>query len=117
MAFMVGSVTSALGGDVQFTGSLAFVQLNATTPPDFRARRRDLDAALALIATIVAVAQINGRWSRLKACSGEHCGWAFYDHSRNQAGSWCAMSVCGSRAKARDYRRRNKSLHERRQLQ
>lgn len=83
-----------------------FVQLNATTPPDFRARRRDLDAALALIATIVAVAQIDGRWSRLKACSGEHCGWAFYDHSRNQAGSWCAMSVCGSRAKARDYRRR-----------
>jgi len=94
-----------------------FVQLNATTPPDFRARRRDLDTALALIATIVAVAQIDGSWSRLKACSGEHCGWAFYDHSRNQAGSWCAMSVCGSRAKARDYRRRNKSLHERRQLQ
>jgi len=31
MAFMVGSVTSALGGDVQFTGSLAFVQLNATS--------------------------------------------------------------------------------------
>jgi predicted RNA-binding Zn ribbon-like protein len=90
-----------------------FVQLNATTPPNFRARRRDLEAALALIATIVAVAQLDGRWSRLKACRGEHCGWAFYDHSRNQAGSWCAMSVCGSRAKARDYRRRNKAIHER----
>jgi predicted RNA-binding Zn ribbon-like protein len=40
-------------------------------------------------------------WSRLKVCPGEHCGWAFYDHSRNQAGRWCSMAVCGGRAKAR----------------
>lgn len=83
-----------------------FVQLEPSERPDFQARHRDLESALACIATIVAVAQIDGRWPRLKACPGEHCGWAFYDHSRNQAGSWCSMSVCGSRAKAREYRKR-----------
>jgi predicted RNA-binding Zn ribbon-like protein len=85
-----------------------FVQLDPWRKPDFKAHGRDLDAALASIATIVAVAQLDGRWSHLKACRGVHCGWTFYDHSRNQAGSWCAMSVCGSRAKARDYRRRKR---------
>jgi len=85
-----------------------FVQLEAGAAPDFRSREHDFDAALASIATIVAVAMLDGRWPRLKACPGEHCGWAFYDHSRNQTSHWCAMSVCGSRSKAREYRRRQK---------
>jgi predicted RNA-binding Zn ribbon-like protein len=89
-------------------GPGVFVQLDRSAPPDFVARRLDLDGALALIATIVALAQLDGTWSRLKACRGEHCGWAFYDHSRSQTGSWCAMSICGSRAKARQYRRRKR---------
>jgi predicted RNA-binding Zn ribbon-like protein len=82
------------------------VQLAPAAPPDFLARDRDLDAALAMVATTVAVAQLEGSWQRLKACRGEHCGWTFYDYSRNQGSNWCAMSVCGSRAKARAYRRR-----------
>lgn len=85
-----------------------FAQLDASTPPDFGAARSDLDSALALMATIVAVAQLDGRWGRLKACRGVDCGWAFYDYSRNLAGSWCAMSVCGSRTKAREYRKRRR---------
>jgi predicted RNA-binding Zn ribbon-like protein len=89
-------------------GHSLFVQLDASDRPDFRTERRDLDGAFALIAAIVAVAQLDRSWTRLKACRGRHCGWAFYDHSRNQGGSWCAMSVCGSRSKARTYRRRRK---------
>jgi predicted RNA-binding Zn ribbon-like protein len=84
------------------------VQLDPDAPPAFRAARRDLDAAFASLATIVAVAQIDGGWARLKACPGHDCGWAFYDHSRNQNSSWCSMSVCGSRAKAREYRKRRR---------
>jgi predicted RNA-binding Zn ribbon-like protein len=84
-----------------------FVELNLSRPPDLATARRSLDGALALIAGAVAFAQIDGSWARLKACRGEHCGWAFYDHSRNQASSWCSMSVCGARAKARRYRRRS----------
>ena len=86
-----------------------FAQLGPDTAPDFDALRRDFNSALALIGTIVALAQVEGRWARLKACRGHHCGWTFYDHSRNQAGSWCAMSVCGSREKARAYRMRKRS--------
>jgi predicted RNA-binding Zn ribbon-like protein len=85
-----------------------FVRLHPWERPDFGLRRGGLDPVLALIATIVAVAQLDGRWARLKACPGEDCGWAFYDHSRNQGGNWCSMSVCGSRAKARQYRRRKR---------
>jgi predicted RNA-binding Zn ribbon-like protein len=87
------------------------VQLSADSPPDFVPWRRDLDGALALIGTIAAIAQLDDSWLRLKACPGEDCGWAFYDHSRNQAGTWCSMSICGSRAKARDYRRRKRRSH------
>ncbi len=64
--------------------------------------------ALGVILAIVAQAIENGRWSRLKVCPGEECGWAFYDQSRNQAGRWCSMSVCGGRAKARTHYRRQR---------
>ncbi len=83
-----------------------YIQFAAADAPQFKARPRDLDGALALIATIVALSQLDGSWSRMKACPGHDCGWAFYDHSRNQASRWCAMSVCGSRAKVRAYRKR-----------
>jgi predicted RNA-binding Zn ribbon-like protein len=82
------------------------VQLDTTNSPDLTAQRSDLNAALAVIGAIAAVAQLDGTWGRLKACRAEQCGWAFFDHSRNQAGKWCAMSACGSRAKAREYRGR-----------
>jgi len=89
------------------------VHLNPDTAPGLTVTGSDLDGALAAIATVAAVAQLDGRWKRLKACPGAHCGWSFYDHSRNHAGTWCAMSVCGSRAKARQYRRRRRSAARR----
>jgi predicted RNA-binding Zn ribbon-like protein len=85
-----------------------YVQLAAADTPEFKPQPRDLDGALALTATIVALSQLDGSWSRMKACRGRDCGWVFYDHSRNQASSWCAMSVCGSRAKVRAYRERRR---------
>jgi predicted RNA-binding Zn ribbon-like protein len=48
----------------------------------------------------------DGSWWRLKSCSESNCLWAFYDSSRNLSGRWCSMSVCGSREKARAYRKR-----------
>jgi predicted RNA-binding Zn ribbon-like protein len=66
-----------------------------------------LDRALGTVLAITARSMIDGSWDRLKVCPGEDCGWAFYDHSRNQSGRWCSMSVCGGRSKARaHYRRR-----------
>jgi predicted RNA-binding Zn ribbon-like protein len=62
--------------------------------------------ALGRLLTIVADAMNDGTWSRLKACSNETCGWAFYDHARNRSGKWCSMAVCGNRMKARAFRAR-----------
>jgi len=69
----------------------------------------DVDAAIGALLAIVARAMIDGSWQRLKACPGRHCGWAFYDRSRNQSARWCAMKVCGDREKARAYYERRTS--------
>jgi predicted RNA-binding Zn ribbon-like protein len=47
-----------------------------------------------------------GAWHRLKLCPADDCRWAFFDRSRNRSRTWCAMEVCGNRAKARSFRRR-----------
>lgn len=70
---------------------------------DLRMAVRGVDGALAAVLAVVAEATLDGRWPRLKACREDDCRWAFYDHSRNAAGSWCSMRVCGGRAKQRAY--------------
>lgn len=60
-----------------------------------------LAGALGTIVAHVHAAVADGSWPRLKACENGHCRWAFYDASRNRAGRWCTMAVCGSRAKSR----------------
>lgn len=66
-----------------------------------------VDAALGRIAAAIREATSAGEWSRLKACPGDDCLWAFYDRSRNRSRTWCRMEVCGNRAKVRSYRRRH----------
>ncbi|MBV9167305.1 MAG: CGNR zinc finger domain-containing protein [Solirubrobacterales bacterium] len=92
-------------------GACVCVRLNAGGWPQFFSPHNDLDGALGLIAANVALAQLEGGFARLKACPGPDCGWAFYDYSRNQTGTWCSMSICGSRIKARQYRRRQRGTH------
>jgi predicted RNA-binding Zn ribbon-like protein len=65
-----------------------------------------VDGALGALLTIVAAAQADGTWERLKVCPWDTCRWAFYDRSRNRAGVWCSMAVCGNRAKAAALRAR-----------
>jgi predicted RNA-binding Zn ribbon-like protein len=66
------------------------------------------DAALALVLGVVAEAMAAGTWSRLKACPGPHCGWLFYDGSRNRSRQWCSMQLCGNRVKGREFRARRR---------
>ncbi len=37
--------------------------------------------------------------ARVKQCQGEHCGWIFFDTTKNKSRRWCEMEVCGNRAK------------------
>jgi predicted RNA-binding Zn ribbon-like protein len=76
--------------------------------PRFAATGTGLDRALGVLLATAGTAMLNGTWQRLKTCPGDHCGWAFYDHSRNQTGRWCSMSVCGGRAKARTHYHRRR---------
>jgi predicted RNA-binding Zn ribbon-like protein len=71
-----------------------------------------VDGALGQVVAAALVAMWDGAWARLKACPRESCQWAFYDRSPNASATWCAMSICGSRTKARAYyRRRRASAH------
>jgi predicted RNA-binding Zn ribbon-like protein len=70
--------------------------------------RPGLDGALARLLAIAVEAMRDGSWRRLKACADHACEAAFYDWSRNRSGTWCSMSVCGNRAKARNYRNRHR---------
>jgi predicted RNA-binding Zn ribbon-like protein len=65
--------------------------------------------ALGRLLAAVSEAMSAGTWGRLKACGDHACLWAFYDRSRNRSGHWCSMEVCGNRAKARQFRRRQRS--------
>jgi len=70
------------------------------------AARLVADDVVGELLAIVARAQADGTWQRMKACPA--CGWAFYDRSRNRSRTWCAMAICGNRAKARSYRARHR---------
>jgi predicted RNA-binding Zn ribbon-like protein len=72
-----------------------------------------LDEALGRLVVIVMSEMIGGRWTRLKACARDVCRWAFYDHSRNRAGTWCTMAICGSRTKmSAYYQRKHRRGHD-----
>ena len=70
-----------------------------------------IEGYLAWLVGVVYTAVRDGTWSRLKVCP--KCRWAFFDHSRNRSGNWCAMKACGDRTKARTYRRRQSDSEER----
>jgi len=63
-------------------------------------------AALARLLLIAAESAALGTWPRLKVCGAVDCQWAFYDRSPTRSGCWCAMQLCGARAKSRAYRQR-----------
>jgi predicted RNA-binding Zn ribbon-like protein len=87
----------------------AEVRFTAAGPQLLPALREGADGAIGGLLAITAEALADGSWERLKICPGDHCGWAFFDHSRNRAGRWCSMAVCGGRVKARTHYRRRRT--------
>jgi predicted RNA-binding Zn ribbon-like protein len=72
-------------------------------------RGTGVDGALAAILAVVAEAERDGSWRRVKACVQHSCGWVFYDASRNHSSSWCSMRVCGNRTKVAAARSRRRA--------
>lgn len=67
------------------------------------------DRILSRLLAVIAGAEAEGTWVRLKVCRNEDCRWAFYDASKNRSGAWCNMGICGARHKMRAYRQRKSS--------
>jgi predicted RNA-binding Zn ribbon-like protein len=92
------------------SGAPAEVRLTPSGPQFVPPVGAGVSGAIGVLLAIIATSMREGTWDRLKICPGEHCGWAFYDNSRNQAGRWCSMSVCGGRSKARTHYRRRQGV-------
>ncbi|MDQ3877969.1 MAG: CGNR zinc finger domain-containing protein [Actinomycetota bacterium] len=65
-----------------------------------------VDRALGYVLSAMFESMADGSWANMKACRSETCRWAFYDATKNHSKTWCSMSVCGNRAKVRNYRER-----------
>jgi predicted RNA-binding Zn ribbon-like protein len=94
---------SADARDLALVHATVELRLDPTGPRFEPTDAGRIDGAISALLGIVAREMLSGRWSRLKVCPGDDCGWAFYDSSRNRTGRWCSMSVCGGRAKARNH--------------
>lgn len=66
-----------------------------------------IEAALGHVLAAMFSSMADGSWANMKACRSDTCRWAFYDTSKNHSKTWCSMSVCGNRAKARSFRERH----------
>jgi predicted RNA-binding Zn ribbon-like protein len=54
-------------------------------------------------------AMTDGTWDRLSRCHNDSCRWAFIDESKNHSRRWCDMNTCGTQAKSRAYRARQRA--------
>ena len=65
-----------------------------------------IEAILGPIALSALTTLSQADLSRVKQCAGEHCGWLFFDTTKNKRRRWCEMEVCGNRAKQKAHRER-----------
>jgi predicted RNA-binding Zn ribbon-like protein len=104
-----GAVPKDAIGVVNRFGSRApvTISLSEEVETELSPAGRGVEGLIGMVLGIMVESMTSGTWSRFKVCGADDCRWAFYDHSRNRAGTWCEMATCGNRAKARSYRRRH----------
>lgn len=72
------------------------------------ASRNSLDRIWWPIAQSAEDLLVSGRFRSVRECAADACGWLFLDTSRSQRRRWCDMKVCGNRAKARRFYRKQR---------
>ena len=65
-----------------------------------------LEQPLWMIVLDAADLLVSGLSPHVKTCPGEDCGWVFLDSGRGKSRRWCAMDLCGNRAKVKLFRER-----------
>lgn len=73
---------------------------------DLVSRADGIDGLIGVLLATLHDARVDGTLARFKVCANGDCRWAFYDASKNRSARWCAMAVCGNRAKVRAHRSR-----------
>lgn len=68
--------------------------------------RQDGIGGLAAVVADMHNAALSGNLDRLKMCASEECRRVFYDRSKPASRRWCVSTLCGNRAKTRNYRER-----------
>jgi predicted RNA-binding Zn ribbon-like protein len=69
-------------------------------------RWRSPESLLLPIGEALAACLCEEDFSNVKACEGDACSLVFADHTRGHARRWCAMAICGNRAKVAAHRKR-----------
>ncbi len=104
--------TAAAFGVLDKVAQQARIRLHfSTVAGELSPGAQGVTGALGQIAIAVHDAMADGSWPRLKACRATDCEWAFIDHAKNHSRSWCSMSSCGNREKARAFRERRRGAH------
>lgn len=79
----------------------------------FDAENPSIDVVLGPVALSAVGLLRDSDLTRIKRCrGGEHCGWLFFDLTKNNSRRWCDMKVCGNRTKARTHRRKQMKAEE-----
>jgi predicted RNA-binding Zn ribbon-like protein len=68
-----------------------------------------IEAVLGPIALSALALLTQADLSRIKQCNGDHCGWLFFDTTKNKSRRWCEMEVCGNRAKQKRHQKKQKA--------
>jgi predicted RNA-binding Zn ribbon-like protein len=83
---------------------------------DFRCERKsvqgDIGRLLAPVAWSAADLLASDQVHHVRPCADAECGWLFVDTTKNHSRRWCAMSDCGSHAKAKRYYQRKKKMRQ-----
>jgi predicted RNA-binding Zn ribbon-like protein len=103
-----GSVTPAELSMIDEAARAAGLELHfrVAGPPQIVPTAPGLPGALGRVLAAAFLAELDGSWDHLKACSDETCTSVFYDRSKNHSGKWCSMRSCGNRNKVRAWRAR-----------
>jgi predicted RNA-binding Zn ribbon-like protein len=68
-----------------------------------------IDGVLGRLLAIAFLARADGSFARLRPCANHECRSVFFDRSKNRSGRWCDMRSCGTQAKVRAYRARQRA--------
>ncbi len=113
-SLVAGSLSKELAGALDRATEAALLRARHAAGGSLRIEpaAAGLDGALGRLLAIVARAQADASWRRLKACASPACRAIFWDRSANHSKRWC-RPLCGNRMSSRNSKRRTRRADRR----